>query len=126
MPWVSSAAYSALLTKAARADALAAENERLRENVERERSERIDVTNRLLEKSQIRPLSEPMPAARSNAPVFPVISPFGALDNETEDLAREAWVADLAQGYVEEKDVDIQTARTMALGEYTRRFQPLN
>ena len=127
MPWVSSAAYSALLAKAARVDALVAENERLRCDVDRERTERLDVLNRLLEKQQTRPLSEPMPAPRSQITNVPIISPFGALDEESEYAARTAWIEDLAQGFVEDgRTEDIQTARIMASSEYTQRFQQIN
>ena len=126
MPWLTTASYSDLLVKAARVDALQAEAERLLLTIEELKQERADLLNRLLEKSQIRPLSEPMPAPRPQAPVFPVISPFQAIDEQTEELARAAWVEDLAEGYVDEKRVDIETARRMAQSEYTRRYQPLN
>lgn len=127
MPWISSAVHLNLLTKAARVDALVAETERLILGIKELKEERADLLNRLLEKQQIRPLSEPMPAHKP--PEFasiPIISPFGAVDKETEDAAREAWVSDLAEGYVEDQKVDADTARQMALQEYTRRYTPIN
>jgi len=126
MPWLNSATYAELLAKAARVDALMAEIERLRLDLDRERTERIDLTNRLLEKNQVRPLSEPMPAPRPSGPTFDIISPFQSLDAETEKLARDAWIDDLAQGYVEEGGVDSNTARIMAEQVFTRQHQPLN
>lgn len=126
MPWLSFSAYTELLAKAASVDALKAETERLCLDLKAQREENKDLLNRLLESRQIRPLSEPMPAPRVQAPVFPVISPFQALDAETETLAREAWVNDLAEGLAVEKGVDLDTARRMALSEYTQRYQPIN
>jgi len=125
MPWVSSSAFSSLLAKAARVDAITAENERLLLAVKKAEDERTDLLNRLLEKNQVRPLSEPMPIVKPG-PTFDIISPFGAIDESMEKLARDTWIEDEAQGLAQEQGVDMNTARIMAEQVFTRRHQPLN
>lgn len=125
MPWLSSPTYTDLLAKASRADALAEELARTRDDLRDCRAEVRALQDRFLEKLHVRPVSEPLPAPRQAAPSFPVISPFQAIDEETERAARDAWIDDLAEGYMEEKGIDRNTARQIAQAEYVRRYEPI-
>jgi hypothetical protein len=99
--------------------ALEAQIKWLQEQLARSQQEERNLLDRLLIRANVTPMSEPL---QSTKEPIQVMTPFGVLPGEMEDLVKDSWIRDemehwMNQGYDEAR------ARQVANDEYLRQHK---
>lgn len=102
----------------AHVEALNAQIEFLKGELAKSQQENKDLLDRLLLKHSVTPISEPI---QSKDPIQ-VLTPFGVLPGEMEDLVKDSWIRDEMEHWINEGYDEIR-ARQIANDEYLRQHR---
>lgn len=107
-----------MFSSRAHVEALEKQIEYLKGELEKSRQECKDLLDRLLQKHNVTPVSEPIAAKEP----IQVITPFGVLPGEMENLVKDSWLRDEAEHWVNQ-GYDESRARQMAEDEYMKQHR---
>lgn len=102
----------------AHVEALNAQIEFLKGELAKSQQEVKDLLDRLLAKNNVTPLSEPI---QSKEPIQ-VLTPFGVLPGEMEDLVKDSWLRTEMEHWMNE-GYDETRARQIANDEYLKQHR---
>lgn len=99
--------------------ALEAQIADLQKRLDRAQDENRALLDRLLQRHNVAPMSEP---PKASAPVIEVISPSGTVPPEMQDAVRESWVQEEAEYVATMQGLDAARARQEAVRRFTEMY----